>query len=71
MSQEPRAVKRRIAAACKNNEILQLIKPEPITSYECMTRVMNGEDTSFINNVLKDLPVDKVQPLVKSYGSPP
>ena len=69
LSQEPRAIKRRVTAACKSNDILQLIQP-PITSYECMTRVMKG-DTQFISDVLKDLPNDKLQPLVKSYGSSP
>lgn len=69
LSQEPRAVKRRVTAACKDKEILNLVKPT-ITSYECMTKVMNGE-TKFMSDILKDMPNEKLIPLVKSYGSSP
>lgn len=69
LSQEPRALKRRVTAACKDPELLKLVQPS-ITSYECMTRVMNGE-IKFMSDVLKDMPNERLIPLVKSYGSSP
>ena len=69
LSTEPRALKRRILAACKSDAILSRL-PQKISSYECTTKVMNGE-IDFMVKVLEDIPDNKKQALVRSYGQMP
>ena len=69
VSQEPRAVKRRVLAACKNEGMLSKVVPK-IDSKTCINRVMSGE-IDFMNSVIKDLPNEELIPLVKVMGGPP
>ena len=74
LSQEPRAVKRRAFAACKNPEMLKLIQKSPvgaIDSKTCLQKVLANEITNDVNQAIKDLPNLDLIKLNKKYGDNP
>ena len=75
LSQEPRAVKRRAFAACKNPEMLKLIQQNPtlanIDSKACLQKVLADEIVNDVNQAIKDLPNTDLIKLNKKYGDNP
>ena len=76
LSSEPRAIKRRAFAACKNPEMLKLIQSSSssftdLSQKDCLQKVLSDDITTQVIQAIKDLPNAQLMGLNKKYGDAP